>query len=426
VSESPLRRELEAAMTEHGLSMKDLTVMSDQTDPFRLDTPAHHRDGKWLADAMATQGLGDRQIHNRGLHYAVLGLTKPDGSMYVSDEESWTFLEKASNYARWLRYVPFESIVDQRNDAPTVRIHEPKEPWPFINVGIDVDLPDADDITPKLGVLNFEGVQPYRIVMVGEKSSLYGILDPISNNFGTDLYLPTGDISNTHIYRMAKAGAEDGRPMVVLYFADCDPSGWNMGIAISRKLQAFKVSHFPALEFEVHRAALTVDQVREFQLPSTPLKASERRADKWREAFGVEQTEIDALATLRPDLLRQVARDAIAPFYDFELDRRVNAAREEWIDRALEIVNSQLPGERLARVHAEAERKLTEMREQINELNNALRIDVDDFDLPAIEIPQAHLTLGLAPEPLIDSRWSWLEQTRRLKASRAYEIGSAS
>ena len=32
--------------------------------------------------------------------------------------------------------------------------------------------------------------------------------------------------------------------------------------------------------------------------------------------MGVEQTEIDALASLRPDLLRQIARDAIAPFYD--------------------------------------------------------------------------------------------------------------
>jgi hypothetical protein len=49
-------------------------------------------------------------------------------------------------------------------------------------------------------------------------------------------------------------------------------------------------------------------------LPSTPLKESERRADRWTERIGVEQTEIDALATLQPDLLRQLAHDAIQPF----------------------------------------------------------------------------------------------------------------
>ena len=47
--------------------------------------------------------------------------------------------------------------------------------------------------------------------------------------------------------------------------------------------------------------ALTPNQVREYGVPNTPLKKSEKRATKWIEATGVEQTEIDAIATLRPD-----------------------------------------------------------------------------------------------------------------------------
>jgi outer membrane receptor for monomeric catechols len=60
---SPLRQALDAAIAEakaNGdgkLSMKDLTVMSDQADPFRLDTPANHKLAQWLADTVATQGL---------------------------------------------------------------------------------------------------------------------------------------------------------------------------------------------------------------------------------------------------------------------------------------------------------------------------------------------------------------------------------
>ena len=50
--------------------------------------------------------------------------------------------------------------------------------------------------------------------------------------------------------------------------------------------------------------------------------------------------------------------------------------------------------ERMARIRAEATEKLDAMREQIAELNEQLQIDVDDFDLPDIEIPEANVTLG--------------------------------
>src|SRR5271166_4177666 len=59
------------------------------------------------------------------------------------------------------------------------------------------------------------------------------------------------------------------------------------------------------LEVQVHAVALTYDQVCEFDLPSTPLKEDEKRAGAWKEAWNREQTEIDALATLQPEVLRQ-------------------------------------------------------------------------------------------------------------------------
>jgi hypothetical protein len=420
---SPLRQALDTAIAEANgskLSMKDLTVLSPQIDPFRLDIPANHNLGKWLADTAATLGLGDRRIHNRGLHYMILGQPKLDGSEYVSDASSWDLLEKASKCARWLGYIPFDQIFDNRNAAPDVRISEEPDPHPFINVGIDIEIPD--DIRPKLGVADFEGTQSYKIVLVGEKSSLEPVLGPIAERYKADLYLPTGCLSDTLIYQMAKIGADD-RPMVVLYFSDCDPSGWNMPIEVGRKLQAFKILHFPELEFEVHRAALTVDQVRQFGLPSTPLKPEEKRADKWRQAWGVDQTEIDALATLRPELLRQVAEAAIAPFYDPDLDRIVEEAREDWIDRAITIVLDGMDVERMARIRAEATEKLDAMREQIAEFNEQLQIDVDEFDLPAIEIPDAHVDYSLQPQALLDSWWSFTDQCKALIDSKAYRNG---
>lgn len=438
---SPLRRLLEDTAVEQCCSMKDLTVLAVQNDPFRIDTPAGHRDGEWLAMNAERLGLADRTIHLRGLHYALVtdAPAKPNGGTYRNTEADWEWLQdKAADAARWLGYIGFDRIVDQRNDKPTVRVHKPLQPWPYLSVGIDVDIPDAADVEPRVGVLNFDGVQPYKLVLIGEKSSLAEALDPIADRYTADLYLPTGEISDTLIYQLAKVGAEDGRPMVVFYFSDADPAGWQMPISVSRKLQAFtalgtvdvpvqdgygngyaRQVDFADLQFEVHRVALTPDQVREYELPSTPLKATEKRADAWQEAMGVEQTEIDALASLRPDLLRQLARGAIEPFYDSTLASRVWQARDEWHRQAQTIVDEAIDQDRLDRLRDEAARKLAELRDEIDAINNALQLDASDFDLPPAVVPVAEAD-GSNGLPLLDSRWSFAEQTRALIESKAY------
>jgi hypothetical protein len=419
----PLRAALDAVIAEQGCSLKDLTVLAPQNDPFRVDTPARHRDGEWLAITARDLGLGDRRIHLRGLHYMVIGRPKPDGTPYRNTDADWLWLQgDAAKAARFLGYIPFDQIIDQRNAEPEVREFSQPAPWAYLTVGIDVELPDADDIMPGISVEDFRGVQPHRVVMIGEKSSLADVLAPAAQAHDADLYLPTGEMSDTLVYRIARTAAADRRPLVVLYFADCDPAGWQMPVSVGRKLQAFR-ELLGGFEFELHRVALTPDQVREYGLPSTPLKDTEKRGDKWRDQMGVEQTEIDALASLRPDLLRQIARDALAPFYDYELGGRVARARSEWISEALEIINRDVDAERLARIRAEASRKLAEMRAQIAELNDQLRIDASDFDLPEIIIPGPDLNGRETPGPLLDSWWPFAEQCRALIDSKAYRNG---
>jgi hypothetical protein len=107
------------------------------------------------------------------------------------------------------------------------------------------------------------------------------------------------------------------------------------------------------------------------------------------------------------------------------LGRRVDTARQEWMSRALAVINNSLDGDQLRRIHAEAAEKLEAMQEQIDEFNEALRIDVDDFDLPDIEIPEAELD-GVYPLPLLDSRWSFADQCQALIDSKAYRNGGGS
>ena len=82
-------------------------------------------------------------------------------------------------------------------------------------------------------------------------------------------------------------GQEKRRPTVRLCLRARDAGGWQMAVSVARKLQAFKALEFPGLDFEVRPIALTPEQVREYGLPSTALKDTERRADAWTAAMGV-------------------------------------------------------------------------------------------------------------------------------------------
>ena len=56
--------------------------------------------------------------------------------------------------------------------------------------------------------------------------------NPLAGRFEADLYLPAGEISDSLMYRMANDCVADGRPMVVLVLADCDPAGHQMAVSI--------------------------------------------------------------------------------------------------------------------------------------------------------------------------------------------------
>jgi hypothetical protein len=161
-------------------------------------------------------------------------------------------------------------------------------------------------------------------------------------------------------------------------------------------------------------------------LPSTPLKDTERRGDAWRAAWGIEQTEIDALASLRPDLLRSIARAALAPFYDWTLDARVKEAKSAWLGEAARVAVDQLGADRLAAIREQATAQLAAIREQVDAVREAMQIDVGDLELPEPVVPEPDMDGRVYPLPLLDSGWSFAEGCRRLIASKAYRNGDGS
>jgi hypothetical protein len=423
-----LRSVLEHAREESGYNRADLTVLSIQVDPYRIDTPAGHRDGAWCAKQLARSFGTTRRTHWRGLHYAIVvrgNVRKPDGTIFRNTDDDWTWLANvAGKAARWLGHIPFERITDNRNAEPIIHRKARVEPEAWVSVGLDVDIPDVDDIEPTPRATGFVPRQAFQFVIFGEKGSLEDVLLPLAIKYEADLYLPSGEISDTLLYRIAKDANEDGRPLVVFTVCDCDPAGHQMPVSIGRKLQALRDLLFPDLRFEVVPAALTVDQVRELGLPSTPLKETEKRADKWRAAFDIEQTEIDALATLRPDVLREIIDRAFDPYFDRTLEERVSDAEAEWLDAAQAAIAEQVDDDLLSDLRDQAAGRLDELREEIDRINSQLRLAAaDHVTLPQIDVPAPEIDDDTPRQALMSADQAWVEATRALITHKAYGGG---
>lgn len=423
-----LRSVLEKARLMNGCGLGALTVLSPQVDPYRLDTLSGHRDGSWVKDQLDHAVNPDKKIHWRGLHYVIVAqgnVIKPNGEIYINEDDNWQWLiNTAGKAARWLGYVPFDKITDNRNAAPVIHRKARIKPKALIAVGIDVKIPNADDLNPIPVAEGFQPRQRFCFVIFGEKASLEDVVLPIARSRQADLYLPTGEISDTLLHQIASDANKDGRPLVLFTLADCDPARRQMSVSIGRKLQAFKDLLFPKLKFEVVPVALTVEQVRELGLPSTPLKETEKRADRWREAFGVEQTEIDALATLRPNVLREIIERTFDPYYDRTLEDRVNEAEADWLERAQEAINNQVDAESLAALREEASGRLAELETVIADINERLRLAADRFTLPRINVPIAEIDGDAIRQALVAFDDNRIEATRALIERKSYGNGA--
>jgi hypothetical protein len=372
-------------------------------------------------------------VHIRGLHYALFAkgdVRKPNGEVYSNSHDDYVWLGMTVKSARWLGVLSFERISDNRNAAPLIyRANEPIGPvngfvFSYVARGEGAGLGDLVFREPYPALLNFERRQPFALTIFGEKSSLEDVLMPIAQRYGADLYLPTGEISDTLMYRMAKDGAKDGRPMVVFTISDFDPAGYQMPVSIGRKLQALRDLCFPSLRFEVVPVALTVDQVRELDLPLTPLKETERRADKWLAEFGVEQTEIDALATLQPLELNRIVEEAMEPYFDSTLVDRLAEAKDQWREQAQEVIDAHIDADEIDEVRqagSDIDDEVSAFMEEVAErVAERLKQTTVGVELPLPVMPEIELGEPLPHAVLISSAWSWVEGTRALKERKEY------
>jgi hypothetical protein len=312
--------------------VKTLFALSTSNDPF-YTTPTRRTDAEWFAKLWHKFGMA-KGSHLRGLHYRIISQRTPilmrDGTPYRNTEGCWQDLVSASKDARYLDLVSADDLADRRNDAPVTNIRETiVTPVAFVDDN-EIELEDLEEMPepPRAYLSDLERTQPYQIEIWVEKSTMNDVLEPIAEQYGVTLITGTGEISVTHCNLCIDRAEEDGRPARILYISDFDPAGLSMPVAAARKIEFFARRRNPDLDIQLHPIVLTPDQCRQFQLPRTPIKDTELRAESFEEQHGEGATELDALEALHPGELARIVRREINRFYDRNLDARTRAAAE--------------------------------------------------------------------------------------------------
>jgi len=155
--------------------------------------------------------------------------------------------------------------------------------------------------------------QPNFVLVSLEKDALSRLVGDIANQYSIRTFPTRGYPSFTYVNRMATyiRNRLKGKPTVVLYFGDFDPSG----IDIERDL-AERLGKYNAGDFTVRRIALTKDQIQQYNLPPMPVKRSDARSDSFLASYGDLSVELDALD---PNTLKLMVAQSIASHIDLNL-----------------------------------------------------------------------------------------------------------
>lgn len=182
-----------------------------------------------------------------------------------------------------------------------------------------VDVADAlNDAQSSYRVDRQRGQDTYIEVWV-EKDALSNIFFRVTSKYHVNLMVNKGYSSCTAMHEAYKRiQSRDASHTVIIYFGDHDPSGIHMTEDIRNRLTEFGLENY-----EVIRPALTIEQVRQYNLPDNPAKVSDPRAKDYIARYGTNSWELDALEPAILELLieQSVTANMDMDEYKEQLDR---------------------------------------------------------------------------------------------------------
>jgi len=398
-----------------GVSQADLLALAPANDPFSLHRPARQRNAEWFAELFERFNFG-QGVHVRRIHYRIISqdvpVLRPDGSTYLNTTSAWALLVNASRDARYLGLVPGDAFVDRRNPDPVTFFEVMHQGSPQVsNNGLYLAEPDAD--FPELPSIVFEGEQygPAALVEIWcEKSTMNDVLLPVAERYGVNLITGAGEMSETSVRLFLDRARSAGVPARILYISDFDPAGRSMPVAVARKIEFAQ----QGLDVTLDPVVLTEEQCRDYRLPRTPIKDSERRGARFEARFGAGATELDALEALHPGELARIVSEQIERFIDPDHARAFYVAVGEHKD-ALFLISAEVQ-EQYSDAIAGLQCEYSELVERFGSFraraesvferiaDHLVDVDVPYFDPPAPRAPDDPAA------PMFDAKRDYLTQ----------------
>jgi hypothetical protein len=152
--------------------------------------------------------------------------------------------------------------------------------------------------------------QPCRVEVWIEKDALLGVFERICNEVDVPFFSCRGYNSQSEMWGSSQrltSYQEQGQTPVILHFTDHDPSGLDMTRDTIDRLEIF------LCKMNVSRRALTMAQVKKYNLPPNPAKETDARFKTYVKKHGDESWELDAL---EPPTLTELVRRSVADVRD--------------------------------------------------------------------------------------------------------------
>jgi hypothetical protein len=413
---------LKRLSSELGRPLSTLYALSPSNDPFYVG-PARQASAEWFIKLWRKFDI-TRGIHLRRLHYLFVSqeppLKWPDGTPYENTDSCSQEMGRAASAARYLGLVPTEAFDDRRNPEAITNIRVTGEPT--VNIYSDEleSLPDDMPDPPRVLLDVPEPTQRYQLEIWAEKTTMNDVLEPLAEKYGINLITGMGELSITACSLFIDRAKVNGRPVRILYISDFDPGGQSMPVAVARKIEFMLYDAGLDLDVQVRPVVLTKEQCEEYDLPRTPIKDTERRADAFEKRHGEGATELDALEALHPGLLEQILEKEISRYHDAMLAKRTKAKANK-VRTTLDEFN--------VKIHERFENEIDEMRKEYDEVVashqawlegiepvwQAIKESIRD-EMPDTSGAWPEPNAGDEdPDPLYDSGRDYVEQMDRYK-----------
>ena len=215
--------------------------------------------------------------------------------LFPNTERSYNMLGTTINDARLAGLVDWDNIVDRtRNVRQNSHWNSPQE---IIKVCAN-----------QYQINKWEN-QKYKVEVWIEKDALIGVIEDVCKELDVGYFSCRGYVSQSEMW---SAGYERfDKPTIIFHLGDHDPSGIDM----TRDIQT-RLSMFSDDDVEVKRIALNQDQIKKYNPPPNPAKVTDSRFDSYRDLYGEESWELDAL---EPQVLVDLVRKNVLEIRDDDL-----------------------------------------------------------------------------------------------------------